>query len=119
MALHITTQADHDIPTVEVVGIPLNRRPTLAPAMAALQTEVERLRELLIVKDSHIATLETQVWAWRSQANNELKARRRADEVAHERERDLVRILHRQVLRLQDLEEREASRRHWWHRHTA
>jgi hypothetical protein len=113
MALHISTVQEDQLPTVEVMGVPV-RRPSTAPAMGALQAEVERLRELIALKDNHITTLETQVWAWRSQAHAEATARRSDRDIAYERERDLVRILHRQVVLIQDLEERESSRRRWW-----
>lgn len=114
MALHISSPQEHDAQTIEVVGVPLQRRPSMAPAMAALQTEVERLRELMEVKDNHIASLETQVWAWRSQAHNEGRSRHAEHEMAWERERDLIRVLHHQILHVQAIDEREAVRRRWW-----
>ena len=118
MALHI---ARPDIPInndeheVELVGIRLDR--PAPPRYRELVAELEGLRAVVEAKDAHITSLECQVWAWRSQASNEIRAHRMTRESTWDRECELIRVIHRQALAIQqNHSESDGLPRRWWTR---
>ncbi len=115
MALHVARQQT-DEAEIELVGIRLDRQ--APPRYRDLINEVAHLRDLIAAKDAHISSLETQVWAWRSQASNEVRSHKTTREAAWERECDLIRVIHQQTLVIQGDGESvgEAQRRRWWTR---
>ncbi len=116
MALQIVHPTVETEQTLELIGIRLDR--PAPPRYQQLMTEVEQLRALVAAKDAHISSLETQVWAWRSQASNEARSHKATQAVAWERECDLIRVLHQQTLVLQGEGKRvnDGNSRRWWSR---
>jgi hypothetical protein len=59
--------------------------------------EIAHLQELTQEKDARIALLVMGIAQWRERAIVESDARRREQQAAHERERDLIRVIHQQM----------------------
>jgi hypothetical protein len=75
------------------------------------------LRETLAEKEALIAILEKDLSTWRERALNEACARKADSALAFDRERELVRVLHRQLTENDVLLEQIAwLRRPWWRR---
>jgi hypothetical protein len=60
--------------------------------------EIARLHELRVEKDSRIAVLERGLVQWRERARQEAEARLASEQLAHERETELIRVLHQQII---------------------
>lgn len=75
--------------------------------------ELVHLQELVAEKDARISLLVTGIAHWRDRALREADDRRGEAHAAHERERDLVRVLHHNMIALDECERRadEAERR--------
>ena len=108
--------AAYDAP-IELVGVPL--RPSAAQRVHRpnldMLAEVAHLKEVLAAKDAHIETLETMVLAWKAQAQNEGRARVLDGERNFERERDLIRVIHHQLIELEG-QAAPPPRSRWWRR---
>lgn len=59
--------------------------------------EIAHLQELTAEKDNRIALLTLGISQWRERAIAEADARRREQHAGHERERDLIRVIHQQL----------------------
>lgn len=113
-------RAEPERAAVELIGFPMDRvsgsrdlddrseEGTVRQQLAAevgravdLMVEVARLQEALAAARSHAAHLESELSRWQERADNEAIARARERAESHERERDLIRILHRQIIRAQ------------------
>ena len=97
---------------VELVGVPLRHGRDRANTMDLL-VQIALLRDTLSAKDAHIATLKTQVWAWKSQATNEAKERIADSRASYDREGELVRVIHHQLIQLEALQS-PAPKKRWW-----
>ncbi len=107
MALNIAREQT-DQRQVELIGVRTDK-----------SHEVETMRAVLAAKDAHIDSLESQAWAWRSQASNERRAYRLLQKESWARECELISVIHQQTLLLQNVQRNAteaARRRHWWNR---
>jgi peptidoglycan hydrolase CwlO-like protein len=59
--------------------------------------EIARLCELLVEKDARISLLERGLAEWRERARVEIQAHAGAEQLAFERERDLIGVIHQQI----------------------
>ena len=66
--------------------------------------EIAHLSELLVEKDARIALLERGIADWRERAQVEIAARMAAARLAHDRERELVAVIHHQINGLEQAE---------------
>jgi hypothetical protein len=115
---------------VELVGRRTEERPTASavddtPVVLALQhlavdnfVELIQLRTAMAEKDRRIATLTLGLHSWRERAGTEQSQRRRDAAEAHDRERELVSLLHQQmqVADSATAELERARSRSWWRR---
>jgi pyruvate/2-oxoglutarate dehydrogenase complex dihydrolipoamide acyltransferase (E2) component len=135
MALHVTPIEPPDQSRerreriVELAGNPLAARAPATiddtPVVLALQlqaidnfVEMIRLRTAIAEKDRRIATLTVGLRTWRERAVKEEVARRHEIADAHEREREIISLLHQQM-RVADEATEELERIHalpWWRR---
>jgi hypothetical protein len=67
--------------------------------------EIARLHELRVEKDSRIAVLERGLVQWRERARIEAEARMASEQLAHERETELIRVLHQQIMVIDSAEQ--------------
>ena len=101
-------------PTIEVVGRRVDpfaeAKQRIALEMAVAEAilphqlheidavvEIAHVKQLLDEKDARISFMSLGIAQWRERAIAESDARRREQQVAHERERDLVRVIHKQM----------------------
>jgi hypothetical protein len=79
--------------------------------------DIVHLRETVALQESRIRTLEREVQTWRERAVAEGDARHMEGLASHRRERDLISILHHQMLTTQAMSD-ELDRRplRWWRR---
>jgi hypothetical protein len=115
---------------VQLVGRRAEVRPAAStlddtPVFLAIQqlavdnfVEIIELRAAMAEKDRRIATLSIGLHTWRERAGDEQAQRRRDAAEAHERERELVSLLHQQM-QVADSATAELERvrsRSWWRR---
>ena len=67
--------------------------------------EIARLHELRVEKDSRISVLERGLVQWRERARLEGEARMASEQLAHEREHELIRVLHQQIMVIDSAEQ--------------
>ncbi len=67
--------------------------------------EIARLHELRVEKDSRISVLERGLAQWRERARAEGEARLASEQLAHERETELIRVLHQQIMVIDSAEQ--------------
>ena len=133
MAVHLTPAGsieDTRNRIVELVGTgpaarrapaPLDDTPVvLALQLQAIDSFVEmiRLRTELADRDRRIATLRVGLRTWRERAGLEEAGRRRDNREAHDREREIISLLHQQM-QVADSATAELERlraRSWWRR---
>lgn len=118
-ASELTPPDPHDSAIVELRGSPM-RALLLDEVPAEVETLVEmiRLRTAVVDRDRRIATLTIGVRTWRERAIAEAAARRTDLADAHDREREIVSLLHQQM-QLADSATAELERvrsRPWWQR---
>lgn len=75
--------------------------------------DIVHLRESVATQTTRIESLESEVAMWRERAIAEGDARQMESQAAHRRERDLISVLHHQMLTVQAMNE-ELDRK--WHR---
>lgn len=111
-----TSPGERRVPRPGVVDAPT----VLAAQLRAIGSivEVVRLRAALADSEQRIGTLVTGIRIWRERAESEAAARRQDQREAHAREREVVGLLHQQMVvadaamsELEDLRSRS-----WWHR---
>lgn len=79
--------------------------------------DLVNLREALAERDARISELETHVETWRQRSFSESSARERESAAAYQRQRELVSVLHRQLIENDALTAELAWRRlPWWRR---
>jgi hypothetical protein len=79
--------------------------------------DLVQLRESLTERDAQVSLLEAEVSAWRQRALTEASARKADAAEAYDRQRELVTVLHRQLIQNDELQdELTRQRRSWWHR---
>lgn len=105
-------------PTVEVIGRRVDpfaiAKQRIALEMAVAEAvlphqlheidtvvEIAHLQELLDEKESRVSLLSMGIAQWRERAVAESDARRREQRSAHDRERDLVRVIHQQMITIE------------------
>ena len=79
--------------------------------------DLVQLRESLAERDAQVSLLEAEASAWRLRALTEASARKADAAEAYERQRELVTVLHRQLIQNDELQdELTRQRRSWWYR---
>ncbi len=79
--------------------------------------DIVRLRESLAQRDAEVAALQADRDRWRERALSESGARQAEASLAFARQRELVTVLHRQLIENDELHEAIAWRRRpWWRR---
>jgi len=79
--------------------------------------DVVHLRETVASQEARIKALEREVDSWHERATNEVHARRVEALAAHRRERDLISVVHHQMLTTQSMsDELDRKRRRRWRR---
>ncbi|MHB8719136.1 MAG: hypothetical protein ACYDAC_09645 [Candidatus Dormibacteria bacterium] len=106
MALHIS-DVDAPRPTPATVAVPRPRPGSIVELRGSRSehpagdldslVEMIRLRTEIADRDRRIATLSLGVRTWRERAHAEARARRAEALEAHEREREIVTLLHHQM----------------------
>jgi hypothetical protein len=112
MALSLQDAVDLQGKTASIIGIPLRRQ----QSNLSLLAEVSHLQETIEAKDEHINTLQTQLWSWRGQAMSEAGARDADAKAAYERESELVRVVHMQMIEIERLQTPAPKRHRWFKR---
>ena len=112
MALSLQEAVELQDRSADIVGIPLRRPQTNLGLLA----EIAHLKETLRAKDEHIGTLQSQLWSWRAQALNETSARITEAKACYQNEADLIRVIHRQMVEIEELKTPAPSRRRWFRR---
>jgi pyruvoyl-dependent arginine decarboxylase (PvlArgDC) len=112
MALSLQEAVDLQGQTASIIGLPLRRQQTNLGLLA----EISHLRETIEAKDEHINTLQTQLWSWRGQAMSEAATRHTDVSSAYERESELVRVIHLQMIEIERLQTPAPKRRRWFGR---
>lgn len=101
-----------------------DREPTGDETMRALRLlaldnliDLVQLRETLAATEARAALLETQLMSWRDRALAEAAGRTADASEAFQRQRELVTVLHRQLIENDELQAELAWRRRpWWRR---
>jgi hypothetical protein len=79
--------------------------------------DLVQLRESLAERDAQVSLLEAEVSAWRQRALTEASARKADAAEAYDRQRELVTVLHRQLIQNDELQDALTRRqRSWWYR---
>ncbi len=79
--------------------------------------DVVHLRETVATQNTRIKALETELQTWRERALTEAEDRRSDVLAAHRRERDLISVVHHQMLTTQSMsDELDRKRRRIWRR---
>jgi len=112
MALSLQEAVGLQGQTASIIGIPLRRQQTNLGLLA----EISHLQETIEAKDEHINTLQTQLWSWRGQAMTEAAARDGDTKAAYEREAEMIRVIHLQMMEIERLQTPAPKRRRWFSR---
>ena len=80
--------------------------------------DLVQLREQLAEREAQISILEAEVASWRQRALSETVARKTDATEAYSRQRELVSVLHRQLIQNDELQAQleRSQRRSWWRR---
>jgi len=78
--------------------------------------DIVHLRETVTTQEARIRSLESELGTWRERAVAEIEGRRVEAVAAHRRERDLISVLHHQMLTTQAMSDELDRKRHRWGR---